>query len=187
MKCRDRIRASLERLQEAGRILPCALRTAARTLPGWIRVEDLERLPEFERLPPRRDRGVLLSPFDPLLWDRARVRLLFDFEQRIEIYKPASRRHYGYYCLPVLAGERLIGRVDLKARRGQGALDALSTHFESTTPTARDRHALGRALERFSASVALPLCGPAESRDLPGAASVQETPEITGPGVHSQG
>ena len=163
VKCRDRIRASLERLQEAGRILPCALRTARKVLPGWMRVEDLERLPELERLRPRRDRGVLLSPFDPLLWDRARVQLLFDFEQRIEIYKPASRRRYGYYCLPVLAGERLIGRVDLKARRGQGRLDVLSAHFESTTPTARDRHALGRALARFSASVALRLGDSARS------------------------
>ena len=77
VKCRDRIHASLKRLQETGRILPCALRTAGRALPGWIRVEDLERLPELERLRPRRDRGVLLSPFDPLLWDRARVQTLF--------------------------------------------------------------------------------------------------------------
>ena len=157
VKCRDRIHASLKRLQETGRILPCTLRTAKRVLPGWIRAEDLERLPELERLRPRRDRGVLLSPFDPLLWDRARVQTLFDFEQRIEIYKPASQRRYGYYCLPVLAGERLIGRVDLKARRPEGRLDVLSTHFESTNPGARDRHALARALERFSASVALSL------------------------------
>ena len=159
VKCRDRIHASLERLREAGRILPCALRTAERALPGWIRAEDLERLPELERLRPRGDRGVLLSPFDPLLWDRARVWTLFGFEQRIEIYKPASRRRYGYYCLPVLAGERLIGRVDLKARRKEGKLDVLSVHFESTKPGARDRQALGRALDRFSASVALRLCG----------------------------
>ena len=62
VKCRDRIHASLKRLQETGRILPCALRTAGRALPGWIRIEDLERLPELERLRPRRDRGVLLSP-----------------------------------------------------------------------------------------------------------------------------
>ena len=135
------------------------LRTAGRALPGWIRIEDLERLPELERLRPRRDRGVLLSPFDPLLWDRARVQALFGFEQRIEIYKPASRRRYGYYCLPVLAGERLIGRVDLKARRGEGKLDVLATHFERTEPGPRDRHALGRALERFSASVGLQLRG----------------------------
>ena len=159
VKCRDRIHASLKRLQETGRILPCALRTAGRALPGWIRIEDLERLPELERLRPRRDRGVLLSPFDPLLWDRARVQALFCFEQRIEIYKPASRRRYGYYCLPVLAGERLIGRVDLKARRAEGKLNVLATHFERTEPGLRDRHALGRALERFSASVGLQLRG----------------------------
>ena len=157
VKCRDRIHASLERLQETGRILACSLRTAGRALPGWIRVEDLERLPELECLRPRRDRGVLLSPFDPLLWDRARVQTLFGFEQRIEIYKPASRRRYGYYCLPVLAGERLIGRVDLKARRAEGRLDVLAVHFESTDPGPRDRHALGRALERFSAAVGLEL------------------------------
>ena len=155
VKCGDLIRASLDRLREAGSITPCALRAERRALPGWIRTDDLERLPELQRLRPRRDRGVLLSPFDPLLWDRARVQLLFGFEQRIEIYKPASRRRYGYYCLPVLAGEHLIGRMDLKARRSEGKLDVLSTHFESANPTARDRKALGRALERFRSSVGL--------------------------------
>ena len=158
-KCRDRIAASLARLQAAGRILPCALRTERRAVPGWIRSDDLERLPEVERLRPRRDRGVLLSPFDPLLWDRARVQTLFDFEQRIEIYKPANQRRYGYYCLPVLAGERLIGRVDLKARRAEGSLEVLSTHFESAKPLPRERHALRHALERFASSVALRLNG----------------------------
>ncbi len=159
VKCRERIDASLRRLQERGRIHPCALRTERRTVPGWIRVEDLERIPKLERLRPRRDRGVLLSPFDPLLWDRARVQTLFDFEQRIEIYKPAGQRRYGYYCLPVLAGDRLIGRVDLKARRTEGDLDVLSAHFEDAKPPSRDRHAVRTALERFAASVALHLRG----------------------------
>ena len=159
VKCRDGIDASLRRLQATGRILPCALHTERRMVPGWIRNEDLERVPALERLRPRRDRGVLLSPFDPLLWDRARVQTLFDFEQRIEIYKPASQRRYGYYCLPVLAGDRLIGRVDLKAQRAEGRLDVLSIHYESTKPPLRDRRALCRALERFSASVALRLSG----------------------------
>ena len=157
VKCRDLIRASLQRLQDIGAILPCTLRTPRRTLPGWIRADDLERLSELERLRPRRDRGVALSPFDPLLWDRARVQTLFGFEQRIEIYKPASERRYGYYCLPVLAGEHLIGRVDLKARRAEGTLEVLSTHFESAKPSARDRQALARALDRFAASVSLRL------------------------------
>ena len=157
VKCRDRIHASLQRLQETGQVLPCTLRTPRRTLPGWIRTDDLERLPELERLRPRRDRGVLLSPFDPLLWNRARVQTLFDFEQRIEIYKPASQRRYGYYCLPVLAGEHLIGRVDLKAHRAEGRLEVLSTHFESNPPSARDHHALEHAIGRFSTSVGLRL------------------------------
>lgn len=159
VKCRDRIDASLRRLEEAGRIRACGLRTPKRVVPGWIRIEDLERLPALERLRPRRDRGVLLSPFDPLLWDRARVETLFDFQQRIEIYKPAHQRRYGYYCLPVLAGEDLIGRVDLKARRAEGKLDVLSFHFERATPSARERRALRHALERFADSVALRLCG----------------------------
>ena len=85
------------------------------------------------------------------------MQTLFGFEQRIEIYKPASRRRYGYYCLPVLAGEHLIGRMDLKARRAEGTLEVLSTHFESAKPSARDRQALARALDRFSGSVALRL------------------------------
>ena len=66
VKCRDLVRASLGRLREAGSITPCALRAERRTFPGWIRTDALERLPELQRLRPRGDRGVLLSPFDPL-------------------------------------------------------------------------------------------------------------------------
>ena len=77
--------------------------------------------------------------------------------------KPANRRRYGYYCLPVLAGAHLIGRVDLKARRTEGTLEVLSAHFESPKPAARDREALRRPLERFSASVGLHLRDPVGS------------------------
>ena len=132
-----------------------------RTVPGWIRVEDLERHSRDSNACDRDAIGeCCCHPSIPLLWDRARVQILFDFEQRIEIYKPASQRRYGYYCLPVLAGDRLIGRVDLKARRAQGTLDVLSTHFERTSPTARDRHALAHAVDRFATSVALRPGGP---------------------------
>jgi uncharacterized protein YcaQ len=80
---------------------------------------------------PRKDQGVLLSPFDPVLWDRTRVRRLFGFDQVLEIFKPAHLRVYGYYCMPVLAGEKLVARVDLKADRNIGKLHVLSCRFES--------------------------------------------------------
>ena len=83
------IRASLHRLQSSGRIIACGLVTPGRLIPGWIQPRDLERIAQLDSMRPRRDRGVLLSPFDPLLWDRKRTSVLFGFEQTLEIYKPA--------------------------------------------------------------------------------------------------
>jgi uncharacterized protein YcaQ len=154
------IKVALSFLVRGGKVLPCALENPeGRPTAGWIRPEDLELAGRLRTVRPRGDRGVLLSPFDPLLWDRARVQRLFGFDQVLEIFKPAPKRIYGYYCLPVLAGERLVARLDLKAERKEGRLRVLSTRYEGTeTPrpaTPRDGEAARTALCRFAEALGL--------------------------------
>jgi uncharacterized protein YcaQ len=155
--------AALDRLAESNQIAPCALDHDSRAIRGWIRPSDLELSARLESVRPRRDRGVLLSPFDPVLWDRNRVQLLFDFHQMLEIFKPAENRIYGYYCLPVLAGERLVARYDLKADRRQGVLQVLCRQFEGGVPskpaTTADGEAARTALERYAQAVGLEIKG----------------------------
>jgi uncharacterized protein len=73
---------------------------------------------------------TLLSPFDPLVWDRARAQQLFDFEYRIECYTPAPKRKYGYFTLPILHRGELVGRLDPKAHRADGVFEVKSLHLE---------------------------------------------------------
>ncbi|WP_230473880.1 winged helix-turn-helix domain-containing protein [Dyella choica] len=81
---------------------------------------------------------ALLSPFDPLVWDRARVRAMFDFDYTIECYVPAAKRRYGYYVLPILHRGRLIGRLDAKAHRAEGLFEIKALYFEDgITPSER--------------------------------------------------
>ncbi|PKO10763.1 MAG: hypothetical protein CVU40_03695 [Chloroflexi bacterium HGW-Chloroflexi-2] len=74
---------------------------------------------------------TILSPFDPLIWDRARTKELFNFEFSIECYLPVPKRKYGYFSLPILHDGQLIGRMDPKAHRKEKIFEIKSLHFES--------------------------------------------------------
>lgn len=95
--------------------------------------------------PPRPTAAVLLSPFDNLLWDRRFARRVLDFDHLIEVYKPEPERRFGYYVLPFLRGDRIVGRVDLKSERGEGALVLKAFHRE---PGVRASVALDDALDK---------------------------------------
>lgn len=90
----------------------------------------------------------LLSPFDPMLRDRARAEFLFGFRYRIEVFVPEAKRQYGYYVFPVLEGDQLIGRIDVKAHRDKGAL-IVRGFWPEVPMTAQRRRDLDRELHRL--------------------------------------
>jgi hypothetical protein len=151
----DELRTALAALAEGGDIVAAEVELGGARRVGWIRPQDADLAADLASARPRQDRAVLVSPFDPLIWDRARTEAIFGFRQAIEIYKPAPQREFGYYCLPVLAGDRFVGRIDLKAHRKEGRLQVCANHWEDECPEPRHRRAAEFALHRFARSLEL--------------------------------
>src|SRR4029079_17960047 len=98
--------------------------------------------------------AVLLSPFDNLLWDRPFAERVLGFRHLIEVYKPAPERRYGYYVLPLVIGDRVAGRADVKADRKAGVLRLQAWHPESRRRSAARDEALERAFARLARQLA---------------------------------
>lgn len=127
---------------------------------GWLESAREGRL--------RATHTALLSPFDPLVWDRARVREMFDFDYTIECYVPAAKRRYGYYVLPILHRGRLIGRLDAKAHRAEGVFEVKALFLEEgVVPTERMLAEVAQAIAAMAVwhgtpKVRLGRCRPAQ-------------------------
>jgi uncharacterized protein YcaQ len=107
--------ARLAELVEEGKLIPVSVE-------GWKQQGYLHHEAKIPRAPKVADVAALLSPFDSLIWERQRTERLFYFHFRLEIYTPSHKRLHGYYVLPLLLGERIVGRVDLKSERQGGVL-----------------------------------------------------------------
>lgn len=126
----------LAELEKEKRVERVEIREGNHTLPGtwYIHTDDCSLITDLQSS--WQPRTVLLSPFDNLICDRARTTQMFNFDFRIEIYTPKAKRKYGYYVMPILHGDQIIGRIDPDMDRERGVLTINAVYAEPDAPKA---------------------------------------------------
>ena len=120
--------ADLKPLLQQGRLLQVAVQ--GWSVPGYVHRRNAGLLKKARGGKLQATHTALLSPFDPVVWDRERALSLFDFDYRIECYTPEAKRRYGYFALPILHRGALIGRLDAKAHRMDGVFEIRAIHLQ---------------------------------------------------------
>ena len=119
---------------------------------AYVHCDHQQALDEVRAGSLRATHTALLSPFDPLTWDRRRAGELFDFQYKLECYTPAHKRRWGYFVLPLLHAGQLIGRIDAKARRKDRVLELRQLHLQPGAPVSeRAIAAVAHCLQQFAA------------------------------------
>ncbi|MGL4573936.1 MAG: winged helix-turn-helix domain-containing protein [Burkholderiaceae bacterium] len=124
-KLKDR---DLHALLDTGRVVQA--KVAGWGAPAYVHVEHLPTTQDISAGKHKATHTTLLSPFDPVVWDRERALAMFDFDYRIECYTPEAKRKYGYFVLPILRRGQLVGRLDAKAHRTQGVFEVKALYLE---------------------------------------------------------
>lgn len=120
--------AALKRLEKQGRVLTVTVEGWEK--PAYFHPDHLKRVEAAAEGKIPHSKTTLLSPFDPLVWHETPTLELFNFDCPVEFYFPASKRKYGYYSLPILHHNALIGRLDPKAHRKEGIFEVKALHLE---------------------------------------------------------
>jgi len=113
--------------QREQRVIPVTVETLGEM---WLHADLLPLLPLAQEGNLQATHSAVLSPFDPVVWDRKRAEQLFDFSYRLECYTPAPKRQYGYFVLPLLHKGQLVGRMDAKMHRKTGTLEIIALYLE---------------------------------------------------------
>ncbi|MBR6008141.1 MAG: YcaQ family DNA glycosylase, partial [Clostridia bacterium] len=145
----EKRRRALTELENAGLILPAKVE-GQKTLFCYRAEDDALMRSVMEEKADVKPRMEFIAPLDPLMWDKALIKALWDFQYSWEIYTPADKRRYGHYTLPILYGERFAGRIDSAVDRKNGILRVNGLWWEpGVRQTKKLRQTLEKTLARF--------------------------------------